>query len=137
MGRVVVEIDLANYEDIMMAQKGSLHPDNIRSLRMLGIVDTGAARLVLPETVVKQLGFAAAGESQVRYADHRTATRPRVKDVWLKLHGREGTFTAIVEPDRTNALIGAIVLEELDFVVDCSTQTVHPRDPDHIISEIE
>ena len=39
--------------------------------------------------------------------------------------------------DRTDALVGAIVLEELDFVVDCITQTLHPRDPDRIVSEVE
>ena len=42
-----------------------------------------------------------------------------------------------VEPDRDSALIGAIVLEELDLVVDCVTEMLCPRDPRHIISEIE
>jgi hypothetical protein len=42
-----------------------------------------------------------------------------------------------VEPRRTTALIGAIVLEELDFIVDCARQTLRPRDPDGIVSEIE
>ena len=46
-------------------------------------------------------------------------------------------FSAIIEPKRDTALIGAIVLEELDLVADCVTQTVHPRDPRGIVSEIE
>ena len=57
--------------------------------------------------------------------------------VWLKLLGRDGIFKAIVEPDRKDVLVGAIVLEDLDFVVDCITQKLQPRDPDRIISEIE
>jgi hypothetical protein len=61
--------------------------------------------------------------------------RPR-KHRW-DLLGREGIFNAIVEPDRTDALVGAIVLEDLDLIVDCATQSVHPRDPDSIISEVE
>jgi hypothetical protein len=73
----------------------------------------------------------------VRYADQRTATRRRVANVWLRLLEREGVFSAIIGPDRETALIGAIVLEELDLVVDCVTQTLHPRDPHHIVSEIE
>jgi hypothetical protein len=60
-----------------------------------------------------------------------------VSNVWLSLEGRDGVFSAIVEPDRTTALIGAIVLEELDLMVDCATQSIHPRDPDRIISEVE
>jgi hypothetical protein len=34
-------------------------------------------------------------------------------------------------------LIGAIVLEALDLLVDCRTQTLRPRDPKEIIAEIE
>ncbi len=77
------------------------------------------------------------GEATVRYADQRSATRPVVEEVRLELLGRHGTFSAIVEPDRTTALIGAIVLEDLDFLVDCTTQQLTPRDPNRIVSEIE
>jgi hypothetical protein len=42
-----------------------------------------------------------------------------------------------VEPNRTDVLIGAIVLEDLDLLVDCRTQTLRPRDPGGIIAEIE
>jgi hypothetical protein len=52
----------------------------------------------------------------VRYADQRTARRPIVRDVGLELYGRSSAFTAIIEPDRVDALVGAIVLEELDAV---------------------
>ena len=55
----------------------------------------------------------------------------------MEILGRKNTFTAIVEPGRADALIGAIVLEALDMVVDCRTQSLHPRDPKHIIAEIE
>jgi hypothetical protein len=37
--------------------------------------------------------------------------------------------TAIIEPKRETALIGAIVLEYLDLLVDCTAQKVVPRDP--------
>jgi hypothetical protein len=55
----------------------------------------------------------------------------------LELCGRNSNFSAIVEPNRTDALIGAIVMEELDLIVDCTRNEVRPRDPDRIISEIE
>ena len=51
--------------------------------------------------------------------------------------GRDGVFDALVEQKRDTALIGAIVLETLDYVVDCIAQKVAPRDPKYIISEIE
>jgi hypothetical protein len=59
------------------------------------------------------------------------------KEVYLQLLGRDSVFTAIVEPNRRKALIGAIVLEDLDFLVDCTQQRLVPRDPRFIVSEIE
>jgi hypothetical protein len=44
---------------------------------------------------------------------------------------------AIVEPKRTSALIGAIVLEQLDLLVDCQRQRLIPRDPSGPLYEIE
>jgi predicted aspartyl protease len=137
VGRFSVEFVVANHSDRVRAEAGEIPPDQVRQTRLQGIVDSGAARLVLPENAVKDLGLAPAGEATVRYADLHTATRPMVKYVALELLGREGVFSAIPEPDRTTALIGAIVLEELDLLVDCTTQTLYPRDPDRIVSEIE
>jgi hypothetical protein len=51
--------------------------------------------------------------------------------------GRHSVFNAILEPGRETALIGEIVLEDLDLIVDCGTQNVHPRDPKGIVSEVE
>ena len=63
--------------------------------------------------------------------------RPRVGNVWLQLLGRHGVFSAIVEREREGALIGAIVLEELDLLVDCTSQSLHPREPGGILAEID
>ncbi len=43
----------------------------------------------------------------------------------------------ISEPKRETALIGAIVLEDLDLLLDCVGQRVIPRDPRGAIYEIE
>jgi predicted aspartyl protease len=106
-------------------------------MKLLGVVDSGATRLVLPESVAIQLGLPDAGETRVRYADGRSVTRRVVRDASVQLLGRQGVFKAIVEPGRTDALIGAIVLEDLDFLVDCTKQALYPRDPDMIVSEVE
>lgn len=137
MGRFRVEVELANNEDQVLARKGHLPPEKVRRVRIQGVVDSGATRLVLPQKTVELLGLSRVGTVSVRYADQRRARRTKVRDVWLKLLNRDSTFTAVVEPKRKDALIGAIVLEELDLVVDCVSQTVHPRDPKRIIAEIE
>jgi predicted aspartyl protease len=137
VGRFSVEFEVANLDDIVRARHGSLQFDQVRRSTIAGIVDCGATRLVLPEQVVNQLGLQRAGKVQVRYADGRTAERDTVEGVYVQLLGRRGTFTASVEPNRTTALIGAIVLEDLDFLVDSTNQRLVPRDPNIIVTEIE
>ncbi|MBI1922696.1 clan AA aspartic protease [Candidatus Poribacteria bacterium] len=137
MGRFAVEFKLSNSIDVADARRGLLPPEQVRQVTMQGVVDTGATRLVIPERVAVQLGAPEAGDVGVRYADGRRETRKLVEEIRVDLLGRHSTFNAIVEPNRNSALIGAIVLEDLDFVVDCTAQMLRPRDPKQIISEIE
>lgn len=137
MGRFSVEIELANNKDIVLAEAGRIDPDQVRRVKLQGVVDSGATRLVLPGKVVEQLGLPLGEKVKVVYADKRHALRHKVSNVWLKMQSRDGVFDALVEPKRDTALIGAIVLETLDYVVDCVAQKVAPRDPKYIVSEIE
>ena len=137
MGRFSVEVELSNHEDLFRARAGLIPPEQVRRARVRGVVDSGAARLVIPAWLAGQLGLETSASAIVRYADGRTAQRSIVRDVHLAYGGRDSVFNAIVEPDRESALIGAIVLEDLDFVVDCAGQRLLPRDPRQIVSEVE
>jgi len=137
MGRFSVDVELANNRDVERAEAGDIPRSQIRSRRLRGVVDTGATRLVLPEAVVRELGLPVRGQVGVRYADGRVGQRALAQAVHLTWGDRSSVFNAVVEPDRDSALIGAIVLEDLDLVVDCTNQTLRPRDPKQIISEIE
>jgi clan AA aspartic protease len=137
MGRFSVEIKLANSIDVGDARRGLIPLEKVRQIIKRGVVDTGATRLVIPTSVAEQLGVREVGDVQVRYADSRIATKKLVDDVSVEILGRQATFRATVEPDRDSVLIGAIVLEDLDFIVDPISETLKPRDPRFIISEIE
>jgi len=128
---------VANRGDVIKAREGSLAEDQIRRVTIRGVVDSGAGRLLLPKSVVQQLGLLSGSKVKVRYADGRTRTRDTAEDAQVEIQGRHGTFTAVVEPTRSEALIGAIVLEDLDFLVDCLHQRLVPRDPRFVISEID
>ncbi len=137
IGRFSVQVELANYDDMARAQAGDIPAERVRRLELRGVVDSGAMRLVLPETVVRQLGLRTTGQVDVRYADGRVTQRDMVGGIHLTWGDRSSVFNAIVEPARESALIGAIVLEDLDLVVDCTNQRLAPRDPRRIISEVE
>jgi hypothetical protein len=132
-----MQIELANCGDMILATHRGLAASEVRHLRCEGIVDSRTMRLIIPGAAMDALGLEEAWQAKVRYADGSTAIRPVVRYVWLKLCGRESVFSAVVESNRDTALIGAIVLEALDLVVDCVTQQLHPRDPHFMVTEIE
>jgi predicted aspartyl protease len=137
VGRVSIEFVVGNYMDVELAKDGKLDPAKVRQVTIPGIVDSGATRLVLPESLAQQLGLRAKGKTKVTYANGHTELRDVVGGVYVKLLDRDGDFSAVVEPNRQTALIGAIVLEDLDFLIDCGKQKLVPRDPEVPISEIE
>ncbi len=137
VGRFYVDFKVANHNDVILAEHGALPAGKVRRQKLRGLVDCGATRLVLPASVVKKLGLPVTKQVRVRYADRRTAIRDAVGNVHVELLGRSGVFTATVEPKRRSALIGAIVLEDLDFVIDPSGERLMPRDPKFVVSEIE
>jgi predicted aspartyl protease len=138
MGRIAIEIELANNEDLVAAKLGVITAAKVRRAKIQGIVDPGAAELMLPKKVVDELGLPLKeSKITVQYADGRLGSRPLAHQVSLSLLGRDGVFKAVVEPKRDTALIGAIVLEDLDLLVDCKRQRVMPRDPKAPLYEIE
>jgi predicted aspartyl protease len=137
VGRFSVEVELTNQEDLFRAKNGLISAAQVRREMVRGVVDSGATRLVIPEAVAKRLGLTTVGTAKVRYADGRTAQRSIADGVRLSFGGRSSVLNAVLEPGRDSALVGAIVLEDLDFLVDCGTQNLVPRDPNQIISEIE
>jgi predicted aspartyl protease len=137
VGRFSVEFTVANNREVLRLGPTAQIPEGVKKIALSGVVDSGAARLVLPQRVADELQLQPEGETTVRYADQRREKRPLVSNVWLELLGRHGVFSAVVEPGRNDALIGAIVLEELDLLIDCTTQSLYPREPDSILTEIE
>jgi hypothetical protein len=108
MGGFSVDMELANTNDLVQAEGEPSLPVRFGGSRFAG-----------------------------RYADGRTALRDIAWGIHLSCGGREGLFSAVVEPDRDSALIGAFVMEELDLIIDCTSTRLIPRDPNQIISEIE
>src|SRR5439155_9093628 len=121
---------------LLELEQGRITPDKVRQIVMSGIADSGATRLILPEQVVRQLGLPGTGQCSVRYADDHRVTREMVRNAHVQLLNRGSVFSAVVEPGRTDALLGAIVMEELDLLIDCIGQRLIPRDPNTIISEV-
>lgn len=132
-----VEVELSNDADLVSAGNGRILPSQFRRERCKAVVAPHITRLVIPESLAKRLGLIVEGSTRVRYRDGRTADRGIARRVGLRCAGRNGIYSAVVEPERDSAIIGLIVLQDLDLIIDCSNQQLVPRDPDRIIAEIE
>src|SRR5712692_10516665 len=110
VGRISVEFEVVNNDDLIRALDGTLAPEKVRRETIQGVVHSGATKLVLPQAVVKRLGLRLGDPIEVHYADGREAERAGAEGVYVELLGRHGTYVAVVEPKRKTALVGAIVL---------------------------
>ncbi|MFQ6116461.1 MAG: aspartyl protease family protein [bacterium] len=100
---------------------------NSETIELDAKVDSGATLLVLPEKVAKELGFPKIRNQVVKYANEETAERDVVWGVELELCDRKGIFEAVLEPKKQYALVGAIVMETLDLIVEPRSLQVYPN----------
>src|SRR5262245_32455123 len=126
------KIKLTNSYDEDRVQSGDWRPEQVRSVEIEALVDTGATMLILPADVVARLGLKEQGRLTVGYADGTEEAVPWIGGVRLTLLGREMIASALVAPTGTTALIGQIPLEELDLIVDPKSRAlkVNPASPD-------
>jgi clan AA aspartic protease len=126
MGKVTEKVRLTNLLDPK------------QSLELEAVVDTGATMMVLPQDLVDRLGLRKVRDVKVRYANGQSAIRGIYGVATIELRGRAGNFDVLAEAEGTQPLVGQIVLEELDLVVDSRSKTVtpNPSSPDMPMVEI-
>lgn len=102
-----------------------------RTIDIEAIIGTGATMLVLPQNLIDELNLRKMREVKVRYANNKTEVKPIYGIVTVEMCGRAGEFNVLAEPEGAQPLIGQIILEQLDLIVDPSTRKVipNPRSP--------
>lgn len=122
MGKVVTTLTVTNLVDQILANRGFILDEEVRSLTLDDVlVDTGATFLCLPEEVIKQLGLTLLGDLEVKTAVGVRKARI-FKGVSLSVEGRERTFDCVELPGGEDALLGVIPLEALGLEPDLMNQ---------------
>lgn len=136
MGAVRVAIKLTNAVDEELVHRGLLAPKQLREYATEALVDTGSVYLVIPAEVAQQLGLRIRGRQLAKYADGRQETLGVTGPVIIECQGRETTEDALITGDEV--LIGQVVLEKLDLLVDCKNQQLipNPKNPDYPVTYI-
>lgn len=124
------KIKITNSADVVLAQSGHLPQEQVRSIEIDALIDTGATTLVLPADVVAKMGFALREVRKLRLADGNLIDAPCVTNIRLEICGRDMLTSAYVMPAGSMPLVGQIPLEELDLIVDPKRQSLRPN-PEH------
>jgi len=127
MGEVKIKVELENFVDRVKAREGALAEDDVRSFETEAMVDTGAVMCLLPRDVVEYLGVEPRSNVIVSLADERKEEMPICDGITWKIGDRSATLPSLIGPPRCEPLIGQIVLEVLDLLVDCPGKRLVPN----------
>ena len=136
MGEIHERVTLTNAVDEALARRGTLPPEQVRSITIDAIVDAGAVRSVLPQHVVDQLGLGVIGQQVAQYADGRSESVDLAGPVTFECQTRKTLEEALVLG--IEVLIGQTVLEKLDLLADCNARRLvpHPGRPNQPVSMV-
>ena len=137
MGAVKTQVKLTNAIDEALVSRGLLAPRLLRECETEALVDTGSVYLVISEEMLQQLGLRIIAHQAVKYADGRQETVGVTEAILIEIDGRRTTEDALVTGDEV--LIGQVILEKLDLLVDCKNQRLvgNPSNPDYPVTYIK
>jgi clan AA aspartic protease len=123
MGRTTVKLKIQNAYDVQKAAEGIIPESQTRAVEVEGVVDTGATYVCISRAHIEKLGLPFHQNVEIRTANGR-ATRRTFKGAEIELNGRSFLMEVMENDEDTPPLIGCLLLEALDLVVDPKSQKV-------------
>ena len=127
MGKVVTKAWLRNNQDLTRLADGRIAVEQVRQQEQELIVDTGARAVGLPLPIIEQLGLPATRKVTVTLSDGSRQERQLYGELRVQVGDRDDVFSCVAKPEGAPLLLGQIVLEVLDLVVDCGRQRLIPN----------
>lgn len=129
VGRVSVEVRVQNLEDVHKSERGELPSEQIRTVVVQALVDSGATFFCIPEPLIHQLGLPFN-----RVRETRTITGTMTMSIYggarIDVQGRSCDVEVMALPEGRQALLGQIPLETLDYWIDLTNQRL-VGNPEH------
>ncbi len=117
MGKIFADIIISNADDKALIRRGKIGRNELRSMNLNILVDTGAYNLAINERIANQLGLARLGFQTFQLADGSETTLEIVGPVDIQFENRETTCRAVMLQGDTEPLLGQIPIEDLDVVL--------------------
>ena len=126
MGRAIEKVMVQNRFDLYDFASGRIKEEEVRAVEIDAVVDTGATYLCLPPAIIQQLGLPFSHTQEVG-----TANGPVERRIFdgarITIRERAEVFSVMENDDTTPPLLGYVILEVLDFVVDPRAKELVPN----------
>ena len=123
MGQTTERVTIRNFLDVGKTAEGLMTEDDIREVEVDAIVDTGASLLCLPPSVIEELGLMYSRSVSVKTANGEVERRIFLGG-YITVKERSVQMEVMENDATTPALIGCLVLEAMDFVVDPTSERI-------------
>jgi clan AA aspartic protease len=132
MGTVYANIELFNDDDLALSRRGYLSEAEVRHMDVRVLVDSGAATLVINDNIRTQLGLETKEQRTMRLADDSLLKLDVVGPVEIRFENRRSMIDAVVLPNNTEPLLGAMPMQDMDVLIDPQRHRLIVN-PDHPI----
>lgn len=127
MGMVYADIELINADDLALARRNILNKDEVKSMHVSMLVDSGSYMMAINETIQEQLQLPFKEKRKSVMADGSIVEHDVVGPIEVKFKNRSSVCNAVVLQGDTEPLLGAIPMEEMDVLI-------HPRQQELVIN---
>ena len=117
MGLIYAEIELINGEDLVLARRNYIGEDEIKSMRVNMLVDTGSVNMCINENIQKQLQLRVIEQRKGQLANGYIVEYIVLGPLEVKFKNRRCSVDAMVLPGDNEPLPGAIPLEDMDVLI--------------------
>lgn len=131
MGVIYAEITLINAIDLGLAKRHMIGEEEVKSITVNMLVDTGSVYMCINENVQAQLQLSVVEKRKGQLADGRIVEYDVVGPIEVRFKNRRCVVDAMVLPGDNELLLGAIPLEDMDVLIHTYRQEliVNPEHP--------
>lgn len=127
MGKVLVNnVQLKNHRDEILFDEGFLSEDQVRQTTLDMIADTGAVAVSLPQSIIDHLGLPFDREVKITVSIGEYKSIKMYGDLMVHIDDRKAYTQCLAKPENAPLILGQLVFEQIDYIVDCKNQKVAP-----------
>jgi len=139
MGMLYADIELINTTDKEDARRHIIGEEEIRSMRVRMLADSGAYMMAINEVIQSQLGLPFVENRRAVMADGSIKEFVVVGPVMVKFANRTAVCNAYLLDGDAEPLLGSIPMEELDVLIHPLRQelVVNPEHPNYAVLKMK